>query len=334
MSTDKAIFGYYINLDERGDFYADVRDAAGKTIFEVRAGSSLGEDESSIFDDGFMRNKDDVDGLTEYLQSLSIIPVDARVLPMTEFETALEERATLENAAKAYEVAIKELGIHKGSSPERVERMYAARDAYIDALVDRDVIGLSDLKVMERTGRVKVASEHWQLCDADAQGSLLRDEHPHVRSCAVLSQAGMPANAEPDDEPEDNRIFTVSVTYEVVTEESAENGDAEERGYEIEREDMDYEDFCRLLKDRNYSQPSSSHITDRMWFSTPDAEQGRAFFEKGESKYYAVHLHSVDGQPPALEDYAEVARLAGAKVADMDQYKRVDPDADGPDFRI
>ena len=28
MSADKAIFGYYIDLDERGDFYADVRDAA------------------------------------------------------------------------------------------------------------------------------------------------------------------------------------------------------------------------------------------------------------------------------------------------------------------
>jgi hypothetical protein len=36
-------FGYYINLDERGDFYADVRDANGQTVFEIRSGASLDE---------------------------------------------------------------------------------------------------------------------------------------------------------------------------------------------------------------------------------------------------------------------------------------------------
>ncbi|WP_240533969.1 hypothetical protein [Aeromonas veronii] len=37
------LYGYYINLDERGDFYADVRDADGSTVFEIRAGESLGK---------------------------------------------------------------------------------------------------------------------------------------------------------------------------------------------------------------------------------------------------------------------------------------------------
>lgn len=81
-----ARFGYYIDLDERGDFQADIRDEAGKTVFEITAGSSLGEDESSIFDDGFMRDKNDIDGLAEYLPELGVIPRDGVIFSMQEFE--------------------------------------------------------------------------------------------------------------------------------------------------------------------------------------------------------------------------------------------------------
>lgn len=84
------LYGYYINLDERGDFYADVRDADGSTVFEIRAGESLGEDESSIFEDGLMRDKHDLSGLTEHLRSLGVIPQDAKVLRSSEFEQRLE----------------------------------------------------------------------------------------------------------------------------------------------------------------------------------------------------------------------------------------------------
>ena len=230
MSASKAaIFGYYIDLDERGSFRADVRNADGETVFEVLAGDELQEGDSSIFEDGFMGHKNDLDGLTQYLRSLGTIPADANILPMADFEARLEE-------------------------------------------------------------------------------------------------------PEPEDEAEDARIFTVSVTYEVVTDESAEHGDAAERGYEIENEEMDYEDFCRLVQDRNYSEPSSSVVTDRMWFRTPDPEQSRAFFENGERKFYSLHLKAVDGESPTPEDYAEVARLAGAKVSDLDRYERprADVDADAP----
>lgn len=91
MQKKEGIFGYYIDLDERGDFVADVRNTEGKTVFEIRAGNSLGEDESSIFEDGFMRDKNDVSGLTDYLRSMEVISADARVLSMSEFERRLEE---------------------------------------------------------------------------------------------------------------------------------------------------------------------------------------------------------------------------------------------------
>jgi len=54
---------YFINMDERGEFCADVR-RNGETIFEIEGGE--------IFEDGFMRHKYDLAGLLEYMQSLSI----------------------------------------------------------------------------------------------------------------------------------------------------------------------------------------------------------------------------------------------------------------------
>lgn len=64
---------YHINLDERGSFYADVRDESDKTVFEIKAGNELGADESSIFEDGFMRHKNDINGLANYLVDLGVI---------------------------------------------------------------------------------------------------------------------------------------------------------------------------------------------------------------------------------------------------------------------
>lgn len=78
-------YGYYINLDERGEFNADVRDRSGKTVFEIKAGSD-NQDESSIFEDGFMSDKTDIDGLCAYLQDIGIIPKNGKILSMSDFE--------------------------------------------------------------------------------------------------------------------------------------------------------------------------------------------------------------------------------------------------------
>jgi len=85
------IYGYYINLNERGYFYADVRDADGNTVYEIRDGASLEEDEASIFEDGYMRHVYDLSGLTEHLRTLGVIPQNAEVLMSSEFEKILEE---------------------------------------------------------------------------------------------------------------------------------------------------------------------------------------------------------------------------------------------------
>lgn len=60
-----AYYEYYINLDERGEFFADVRDEQDKTVFEIHG--------FEIFEDGFMSHANDLDGLKEHLYSLDII---------------------------------------------------------------------------------------------------------------------------------------------------------------------------------------------------------------------------------------------------------------------
>lgn len=61
-------FGYFIDLDERGEFFADVRNSDGETVFEIKG--------YDIFRDGFMKHKEDLDGLEEYLVSLGIMKDD------------------------------------------------------------------------------------------------------------------------------------------------------------------------------------------------------------------------------------------------------------------
>ncbi len=68
-----ATYKYYINLDERGSFYADVRNSSDKTVFEIKTGNELAPGETSIFEDGFMKDKNDLEGLRQYLIQLGIM---------------------------------------------------------------------------------------------------------------------------------------------------------------------------------------------------------------------------------------------------------------------
>jgi hypothetical protein len=77
---EPATYTYHINLDERGSFYADVRNSSGKTVFEIKAGNELGPDETSIFEDGFMRHTHDMDGLKEYLVSMGVMSAKTQLV--------------------------------------------------------------------------------------------------------------------------------------------------------------------------------------------------------------------------------------------------------------
>ena len=53
----------HVNLDERGEFFADVR-RGDETIFDIHG--------SDIFADGWMRHSRDTEGLSEYLFHIGI----------------------------------------------------------------------------------------------------------------------------------------------------------------------------------------------------------------------------------------------------------------------
>jgi hypothetical protein len=73
LQNKEDFYTYHINLNERGSFFADVRDSSGKTVFEIKAGDELAKNDASIFEDGFMKNIHDMYGLKEYLVSLGIM---------------------------------------------------------------------------------------------------------------------------------------------------------------------------------------------------------------------------------------------------------------------
>ena len=128
-----------------------------------------------------------------------------------------------------------------------------------------------------------------------------------------------------------NNIYNVSVTFEIVTDESAEQTDAAERGYEREREDMDADELERLVREYGFSEPSCSSLTDSMWFSTASPLQDRAYREKGEERFFSLHLHSVNGESPTLEDYADIARMASIRMPELATVgSRIQPDDDEP----
>lgn len=73
-------YTYHVNFDERGGFYADVRDPQGVTVFEVRGGNELPDDETSLVDDGYMKHLRDINGLLEYLIQAGILPKQATLI--------------------------------------------------------------------------------------------------------------------------------------------------------------------------------------------------------------------------------------------------------------
>lgn len=79
------LLGYYINLDERGDFYADIRNEDEQTIFEIRNE----DDEISLIVNGFMSHKEDLDGLQDYLKEIGLIDGSAELLSAKDFEHRL-----------------------------------------------------------------------------------------------------------------------------------------------------------------------------------------------------------------------------------------------------
>lgn len=84
------IYDYH---DERGEFHAYVRDEAGNIIWEVHYPEYLEDDDtgellegSTIFEDGYLKNADDLEGLYYYLRDFGAIEEDDEVVKLEDYE--------------------------------------------------------------------------------------------------------------------------------------------------------------------------------------------------------------------------------------------------------
>ena len=59
-------FYYFINLNERGCFYADVRDKEENTVYEIF--------DTQMVEDGYLKHMQDITGLHHYLTQFGILP--------------------------------------------------------------------------------------------------------------------------------------------------------------------------------------------------------------------------------------------------------------------
>jgi len=97
------------------------------------------------------------------------------------------------------------------------------------------------------------------------------------------------------------KIFLVSKTYEIITPESAENGDAEERGFKYQDEEMTVEDILREIDYNGFTMLSSSWIENHKnsteqnhtWINTVDPDKN---YTTGEDTFYGLHIKCTEGE--------------------------------------
>jgi len=97
-----------------------------------------------------------------------------------------------------------------------------------------------------------------------------------------------------------NKIYEYGITYELVTPESAEHGDFEETGWEVERHVATLEDILREAS-YNYgiSEPTDSFHTS---WSSQSPDNDRDYYEKGHERYYTLFVNEIDGSEISKEE--------------------------------
>ncbi len=93
------LYGYYINLDERGEFCADVRNAAGESLWEFNT-----QEVQELIRDGFIKNIRDPNEVGEHLIGIGILPADGQLLSSAEFE---QRQTVFESLARDHYVTVK-----------------------------------------------------------------------------------------------------------------------------------------------------------------------------------------------------------------------------------
>lgn len=165
------------------------------------------------------------------------------------------------------------------------------------AEVDLSVIGHTTLKCQEGKGSAFIPSWEWG-------GDEIPPSSPDYK---VVERACAPR--------------TIVVTYEIVTPESAEEGDVEDSGLDDEIEvtysDLDADEgetFAEyaakmIAEELGYVEPDcSGRGCVPRWYTQSEPDQNRAFFERGEEKRRSMHFETKNGwsEEDRREIYADL----------------------------
>ena len=102
-------------------------------------------------------------------------------------------------------------------------------------------------------------------------------------------------------------MILISETYEIVTDESAEYGDAADRGFNSECEELTFRELVEKM--REFPEPSSGgKVNHHTWFSSY-AERD---FRTGEEETRSIHFHR-DNSPKMEKYWIKAAKAAKCK---------------------
>jgi hypothetical protein len=111
--------------------------------------------------------------------------------------------------------------------------------------------------------------------------------------------------------------YTYRMTYEIVTPESAEDGDAAERGWEVEEPagPFSLEDLVREVNDHTWVEWSNSNPTGQRgeWLIS-EAEQN---YSTGEDTSYHLFIERVDGKPLSTAEIKDISKALGVSTFGM-----------------
>ncbi len=98
---------------------------------------------------------------------------------------------------------------------------------------------------------------------------------------------------------EGDKKYQYSVTYQTITPESAEEGDFDSQGFEVEKTIDELQDILQEAVNRYYIHEPSSTKNGKpvsgTWWSSVSPNTDRDYFEKGIEKYYSLHVSNIDG---------------------------------------
>ena len=103
--------------------------------------------------------------------------------------------------------------------------------------------------------------------------------------------------------------ITISIHSETWTQEDIDHGEPSLRGTEVDTETVDLHGLLEYARKYGTSEPSSSIIGPRDWFSSVEPRHSREYFERGIEEYYTLHIDAINGHAPTTRQMQRIERI-------------------------